>query len=59
MINERMLELSLLESVLNRARTNHEYGELLLKNYDVRKILTRYDELGKEFLSPYTKDTAR
>ena len=51
-----LLELLLLEKILKDYNIDSEYQEFLDKNYDVKKISTRYIELGKSFLKKYALD---
>lgn len=59
MITERMLELSCFNEIFKHANENAEYATFLANEYNVKKMLKRYNELGKEFLEPYTKDNTR
>lgn len=50
---ERMLELLILDLICASYWKDDSYADYLDKNYDIQKLGDRYDELGKEFLTPY------
>lgn len=53
MIVEKMLELMILVQILTDYNDDDVYAEYLDKHYNMQKLLDRYDELGKEFMSKY------
>lgn len=48
-----MLELLILNLICASYWEDDGYADYLDKNYDIQKLGDRYDELGKEFLTPY------
>ena len=56
MIPERMLELLILQRICDDYYNDRIYANYLDKHYDMQKLGDRYDELGKEFLTPYAID---
>ncbi len=48
-----MLELLILTQICTDYNNDDIYAEYLDKNYDMKKLGDRYDELGKEFLNEY------
>ena len=56
MIPEKMLELLILETIVSDYSDDMIYAEYMDKHYDMQKLGDRYDELGKEFLTPYAID---
>ena len=53
---ERMLELSILRFIFTDYDKNEDYRYFLNKRYNIEKMQSRYDELGKEFLNDYALD---
>ena len=53
MIPEKMLELLILSLISTDYHESTIYAAYLDENYNVDKLLNRYNELGKEFLTPY------
>lgn len=48
-----MLELLILNLICTGYWKDDSYADYLNKNYDIQKLVDRYVELGKEFLTPY------
>lgn len=53
---ERMLELSILHFIFIDYDENENYRCFLNEKYNIEKMQSRYNELGKEFLNDYALD---
>jgi hypothetical protein len=53
---ERMLELSILHFIFIDYDENENYRYFLNEKYNIEKMQSRYNELGKEFLNDYALD---
>lgn len=53
MINERMLELLLLERIVQQVPSGHEILIFNGKHYDNKRINERFTKVLEEFLEPY------